>query len=163
MEVALSPAAHVFDLERGHVAYWGTGDEPFDVTAMSDVARCVAQAVVDRRAENRRLELVGDVVTVNEVARLYEELTGRQLQRICRGTVEDLRRHLARVSSPMEAAREELVQSRLLIQLAGLGRLRHPDAEVFAWRQPMTVREYLEAKLRPWMTSPAESSLPAHP
>ena len=74
--------AHVFDLERGQVAYWGTGDEPFDVTAMGNVARWVAEAVVDPRAENRRLELVGDVVTVNEVSRLYKELTGRQLQRV---------------------------------------------------------------------------------
>ncbi|QSQ26476.1 aromatic alcohol reductase [Pyxidicoccus parkwayensis] len=163
MEVALSPAAHVFDLERGHVAYWGTGDEPFDVTSMNDVARFVAEAVTDRRAENRRVELVGDVVTVNDVARRYEALTGRQLQRVCRGTVEDLRRHLARASAPVDAAREGLVQPHLLIQLAGRGRLQDPDADAFARRHPLSVREYLEAMLRPWMASPGEASLPAHP
>ncbi|WP_163988539.1 aromatic alcohol reductase [Pyxidicoccus caerfyrddinensis] len=163
MEVALSPLAHVFDLERGHVAYWGTGDEPFDVTAMRDAARWVAQAVVDPRAAGRRLELVGDVVTVNEVSRLYEELTGRQLQRVCRGTVEDLRHHLARMSAPEAAAREALVQPHLLLQLAGRGRLRNPANAELSRLRPMTVREYLEAKGRPWLPSREEASLPAHP
>lgn len=163
MEVALSPAAHVFDLERGRVAYWGTGDEPFDVSAMSDVARWVAQAVVDRRAENQRLELVGDVVTVNEVIRLYEALTGRQLQRIRRGSVEELRRSLARTRTPEDSVREGLVQPHLLLQLAGRGRLRHPNTLELSRRRPLTVREYLEANLRPWSAAHAEASPPAHP
>lgn len=163
MEVALSPMAHVFDLEREHVAYWGTGDEPFDVTAMRDAARWVAQAVVDRRAEDRRLELVGDVVTVNEVARLYEELTGHPLQRVCRGTVEDLRRHLARTSSAEDEGRERLVHPHLLLQLAGKGRLRQPANAELALRPSLTLRGYLEVKLRSWRASRPEASYPAHP
>ena len=51
------------DLERGRMNYWGTGDEPVDVTSMGDVARLVAQVVVDPRARNRRVLFAGDVVT----------------------------------------------------------------------------------------------------
>ncbi|MFP2906895.1 aromatic alcohol reductase [Pyxidicoccus sp. 3LFB2] len=162
MEVALSPVAHVFDLERGQVAYWGTGDEPFDVSAMRDVARWVAEAVVDRRAENRRLELVGDVVTVNEVARLYEALTGRPLQRIHRGSVDELRRHLAREGAP-RASRDSVVQPHFLLQLTGKGRLLHPANAEFPRVHPMTVRDYLEARLPPMMTAPLETGHHAHP
>ncbi|MFP2956408.1 aromatic alcohol reductase [Myxococcus sp. 1LA] len=96
METALSPRAQVFDFERGVVSYWGTGDEPFDVTSMADAARWVAEVVVDPRATGRRLEFVGDVVTVNEVAALYETLTGQRLRCVCKGSVEDLRRQLVR-------------------------------------------------------------------
>ncbi|WP_164020008.1 aromatic alcohol reductase [Pyxidicoccus trucidator] len=163
MEVALSPVAHVFDFERGQVAYWGTGDEPFDVTAMGDVARWVAELVVDRRAENRRLELVGDVVSVNEVARLYETLTGRQLQRFHRGSVEELRRYLARAEGASRASRDSVVQPHFLMQLTGKGRLLQPANAEFPRIHPMKVRDYLEATLRPMLAAPQESAHPAHP
>ena len=163
MEVALSPVAHVFDLERGLVAYWGTGDEPFDVTAMRDAAHWVAEAVVDRRAENRRLELVGDVVTVNEVARLYQELTGRPLQSIHRGSVEELRRHLARVEGAPRASHDGIMHPHVLMQLAGKGRLLHAANAEFPRIHPMTVREYLEVTLRPMMAARMETADPAHP
>ncbi|MBZ4418594.1 aromatic alcohol reductase [Myxococcus sp. RHSTA-1-4] len=163
MEVALSPLARVFDLERGHAAYWGTGDEPFDLTAMADVARLVAEAVVDRRAENRTLEFTGDVVTVNEVSRVYEELRGHPLQRIYRGTLEDLRRHLAREQSATDSSRDFLVQWGLLEQLSGRGRLRHAARTEHARLHPVTVREYLQARLRPLGDPWAETSATARP
>jgi uncharacterized protein YbjT (DUF2867 family) len=163
MEMALSPLAQVFDLERGHVAYWGTGDEPFDLTAMGDVARFVAEVVVDRRAENRTLEVAGDVVTVNEVARVYEALMGHPLQRIHRGTREDLRRYLARAEAAAGTPLEGLAPPHLLMQLAGQGRLREPANAEYPRLHLMTVREYLEVKLRPLLASHLEASSTAHP
>ncbi len=149
METALSSQSQVFDFERGRVSYWGTGDEPFDVTAMRDAARWVAEVVVDPRAVGRRLEFVGDVVTVNEVAALYEELTGQPLQRVRRGSVEVLRGQLARprpAGTPVDTSSAALS---LLSQLAGKGRLHEPSNADYPRHQPMSVRAFLQARLIP--------------
>ncbi|QDE90461.1 epimerase [Myxococcus xanthus] len=150
METALSPQAQVFDFERGVVSYWGTGDEPFDVTAMTDAARWVAEVVVDPHAAGRRLEFVGDVATVNDVAALYEALTGQRLRRLCRGSVEDLRRQLVRARPEGVSVQVSSAQLSLLSQLAGKGRLHEPANAEYPRLRPMTLRDFLEAR---WMVS----------
>ncbi|AEI67050.1 NAD-dependent epimerase/dehydratase family protein [Corallococcus macrosporus] len=158
METALSPRAQVFDFERGVVSYWGTGDEPFDVTSMADAARWVAEVVVDPRATGRRLEFVGDVATVNGVAALYEELTGHVLRRVCKGGVEDLRRQLARVRPEGVTVQQPSASLALLAQLAGKGRLREPANAEYPRLRPVSVRAFLQSR---WMLpSAASAALP---
>jgi len=147
METALSPQAQVFDFERGVVSYWGSGDEPFDVTAMADAARWVAEVVVDPRAAGRRLELVGDVVTVNDVVAVYEELSGRSLRREWRGPVEALRRRLVRAPPAGTPVHTSPVELSLLAQLAGKGRLREPANAEYPRVRPMSVRAFLRERL----------------
>ncbi|AKQ66438.1 Isoflavone reductase [Myxococcus hansupus] len=159
MEAALSPQSQVFDFERGLVSFWGTGDEPFDVTAMGDAARWVADVVVDPRAVGRRLEFVGDVVTVNEVASLYEELTGQRLRRVRRGSVEALRCHLARprpAGTPVDTSSSALS---LLAQLAGKGRLHEPSNSQYPRHRPMSVRAFLQAGWMPRAPTRGEFSV----
>lgn len=158
METALSPRAQVFDFERGVVSYWGTGDEPFDVTSMADAARWVAEVVVDPRATGRRLEFVGDVVTVNEVAALYETLTGQRLRCVCKGSVEDLRRQLVRARPEGVPVHPPSASLSLLAQLAGKGRLREPANAEYPRLRPLSVRAFLQARLL--MPSAAAATLP---
>ncbi|WP_426752008.1 aromatic alcohol reductase [Myxococcus sp. Y35] len=158
METALSPQAQVFDFERGVVTYWGTGDEPFDVTAMADAARWVAEVVVDPHAAGRRLEFVGDVVTVNEVAAVYEALSGLPLRRVCRGTVEDLRRQLSRARPAGTPVHTSSAQLSLLAQLAGKGRLHDPSNADYPRLRPRSVRAFLQSYLM--SPAPAQSEAP---
>ncbi|NVJ18833.1 aromatic alcohol reductase [Myxococcus sp. AM010] len=154
METALSPRAQVFDFARGVVSYWGTGDEPFDVTAMADAARWVAEVVVDPHAAGQRLEFVGDVATVNGVAALYEALTGQRLRRVCRGSVEDLRRQLVRARPEGAFVQASSAQLSVLSQLAGKGRLREPATAEDTRLRPMTLRDFVEAR---WRMVPASA------
>lgn len=158
METALSPRAQVFDFERGVVSYWGTGDEPFDVTAMTDAARWVAEVVVNPHAAGRRLAFVGDVATVKGVAALYESLTGQRLRRVCRGRVEDLRRHLMRARPEGVSVHASSARLSLLSQLAGKGRLREPANAEYPRLRPLTVRDFLQTR---WVVpATARAALP---
>lgn len=58
------------------VLYWGSADQPFDVTAKDDVAQYTAAAALDATPP-RFLRIAGDVVTARSLAALMTALTGR--------------------------------------------------------------------------------------
>ncbi len=88
----IGPFIGMFDLEKGTVERWGTGDEPIDLIDLHDAARYTAEAALDPKAANNYVRVVGEVSTHNKVIASYKTATGRALTVHERGSVEDLRR-----------------------------------------------------------------------
>ncbi len=57
------------------VLYWGSADQPFDVTTKDDVARYTAAVALDEAAP-RFLRIAGDVVTARSLAATMTSITG---------------------------------------------------------------------------------------
>lgn len=91
MEDLFSPSMGIFDFESQSVYYWGTGDALLDVTSSEDAAEYVAEAVFDPCAADTRLNLVGDIVTLDEIISRFDEVTEYRLSRLCKGTTDTLK------------------------------------------------------------------------
>lgn len=148
MEVMLSPFMSIFDFEAGVATPWGTGDEPIEMTTTDDVARYTAEAVFDPRAENRAVELAGDVASVKQIAAVYQEVTGRRLEVRPRGTVEDLRRWIAERKATAKSPFEYVPAQYQLAQVSGKGALHHLVNGWYPHLRPITVRQALSEQLR---------------
>jgi len=135
-----------YDFDNGIISYWGTGDEPFDVTTMDDSARFLAEVVLDPDAENQTMEFAGEVVTTNGIASTFEEVTGRTLERRPLGSVDDLRDWIettkATAKSPLEYAFAQYGWA----QLSGKGKLKNLANGGYPQIQPTGIREYFERR-----------------
>lgn len=49
-EAILFPFMGTLDVESGEIRYWGTGDEPWDMTSMEDTAKFTAKVLGDQQA-----------------------------------------------------------------------------------------------------------------
>lgn len=114
MDMMLDPdTADVVDLQKGTAQYFGTGDEPFDLTTVEDVARFTARLAVDFSAPAGVYAISGERTTFNGVADAAERVTGRTLARRSLGTVQDLRDATAGMANPWAAVREWYLLSML--------------------------------------------------
>jgi len=76
-------------LNREGFTYWGNIDQPIDLTAEEDVAKYLVAAVAKpERAGD--LRIVGDEHSTREIVRIYNEVTGKNVEARCLGSVEDL-------------------------------------------------------------------------
>ena len=135
----------LIDVEAGTVSFWGDGHMPMDFTSMGDVAAYLAAVLADPKTLNTTAEVAGDSRTVHEVAEDYEAATGRRLQRICRGSIEDgyaeLRRTAAAGAHPMAM----LPMQYLLPMMSGEGRLRRPCNARYPSIKPTSLRGFLQS------------------
>jgi uncharacterized protein YbjT (DUF2867 family) len=144
MEVMLQMG---IDLAQGRMSYWGTGDEPIDVSATSDVARWVAELVLDPRARNRRVQLAGDVVTTHSLAEDYQQLTGRKLELSRRGSVDDLKRWIEETKATARSPMEYVFGQYAWAQLSGKGKLRESMNDWYPDHRPTKMREAMRRAL----------------
>lgn len=80
MEVWLSPR-HGFDYPNGRVRVLGSGKNPISWVSYRDVAAIAAAAVDNPAAANACIPVGGpDALSPLDVARIYEELTGRKIE-----------------------------------------------------------------------------------
>lgn len=145
MEVMLQMGG--INLGQGRMSYWGTGDEPIDVSATSDVARWVAELVFDERARNRRVQLAGDVVTTHSIAADFQELTGRTLQLQRLGSVDELKRWIEETKAKARSPMEYVFGQYAWAQLSGKGKLRERMNDWYPDHQPMKMRELMRSAL----------------
>jgi nucleoside-diphosphate-sugar epimerase len=90
-EVFFAPFLRVFDLKQGTVDYWGTGNEPIDVTTMDDTAEYAAEAAIDPREVDTYFQVSGEVTTIKRMIADYETVTGQKLAERSKGTLDELK------------------------------------------------------------------------
>jgi uncharacterized protein YbjT (DUF2867 family) len=101
MDVWFSPMLG-FDVAAGEVTVYGDGKEPLSWMCAADVARFALWALDADQARNATLDLGGpEAVSQLEAIALYEELTGRPLDKK-RLPLEELARMYADAASPLE-------------------------------------------------------------
>jgi uncharacterized protein YbjT (DUF2867 family) len=141
MEIMLERGG--IDFAGGRINHWGSGDEPVDVTAISDVARLVAAVVLDPHARNRRVQFAGDVVSARSIAREYQQLGGQALALHRIGSVDDLQRWIAETKAKARSPLDYVFGQYAWAQLSGKGKLRELENDRYPEIQPIKMRELL--------------------
>ncbi|MGV7123142.1 NmrA family NAD(P)-binding protein [Sphingopyxis sp. 550A] len=88
----MGPGSPLVDYEKGTAAYWGTGDEQFEVTTIDDTARVTARVALDRDVPNGKFAFCGDRISLNGGLDIVERLSGRRFARQSYGSEADLRK-----------------------------------------------------------------------
>ncbi len=126
------------DLQQGTVTYWGTGDEPFDLTTIDDTARFTARVAADPDVKAGIHTISAGPTTYKNLTRTIERVTGKTLTSNVLGDEQQLRAVIAAKADPWEAVYEWYA----------LGMLRtptfaNPENHMYADAQPTPVDDYL--------------------
>ncbi|MBD2102540.1 NmrA family NAD(P)-binding protein [Leptolyngbya sp. FACHB-261] len=142
MEVLSSPFIGTIDVEAETFNYWGTGDQSADFTAISDVAKYVAEVIADASLTNVTLEFVGEVATFKQLRVAYEVATGRALSEQHLGSVDELK---ASIEADQVAGRpvfDYLGRQYLWGMESGKGKLTNIANDRYPQITPVSLRQF---------------------
>jgi uncharacterized protein YbjT (DUF2867 family) len=129
MDQMLFPGYRQFvDVPAGVVRFWGTGDEPFNLTTVADTARFAAKLAVDDTAASGVHAISGAQVTWKGIARELEAVTGATLKTESFGDAEQLRAVIADKGGSWNAVGEWYLLSMLSTPVLVPENDRYPDA-----------------------------------
>lgn len=146
MEVIAAPFMRMVDPAAGTMTFWGDGAMPFDLTSMDDTAAYLAEIVGDPNTLNRVVQVVGQRLSVEQIARSYTEATGQPLRLQSRGGIEQGYAELERLKSQTD---DPMVLLPLMYQLpmvSGKGRLTAVENDRYPQITPTTLTEVLRAQ-----------------
>jgi uncharacterized protein YbjT (DUF2867 family) len=129
MDQMLFPGYRQFvDVPAGVVRFWGTGDEPFDLTAVADTARFAAKLATDDTAASGVHAISGAQVTWKGIARELEAVTGTTLKTESFGDADQLRAVIVDKGGSWNAVGEWYLLSMLSTPVLVPENDRYPDA-----------------------------------
>lgn len=135
---------NVIDPAEGKAYVWGDGKETQYWTTYKDTAHYAAAAAVDERDLPRGLAVAGDTLDFWGVVAAYEGASGRPLQIVTLGSMDDLD---ARIAELAKGGEQNLLQFLPLMYyrstLNGEGRLDPLYNYLFPEIRPITVRDYV--------------------
>ncbi|CAJ2513566.1 Uu.00g016850.m01.CDS01 [Anthostomella pinea] len=88
-EVAWAPFVGWVDAANATFRYYGTGDEPLDMTTMPDAAEYTAEVAYDKSAKGF-FQIVGDRISVKGMAQAYSHAYGVEPKVECQGSLDEL-------------------------------------------------------------------------
>jgi uncharacterized protein YbjT (DUF2867 family) len=139
MEVFFAPFSQVFDFKAGTVEYWGDADTKFDLTAIPNVAKYAAEAVVDPGAVNTMFQFAGDVMSMNDVIAAYEAVTGQKLSVHRKGSVDDLKQWIENTKANNPDPWAVIPMQYHYGMMSGKAKLRHLVNDRYPHIQPIRV------------------------
>ncbi len=122
--------------------YYQNADQKIDTTTYNDTARYVAAAVAkpDRVGD---LKIRGDCLSINEIAEIYNRITGKNVKPENRGSIDDLKKQIT------ELRQKEYFKSVLLnyeiFLFDGRGVMDKVDNAEFPEIKPLSFEEYVKA------------------
>lgn len=147
-DIAYMPFLGNLDAEKGTFSFWGNGDEVMDATTYEDTARYVATITADP-SNAGWFEIIGQETTYNNIANVYEELTGKTLQRISHGSLQDLHtkiEELKAIHGPQNPFPYVFLQYAILM-ISGRGKLHKPCNKNFPEIKPQGFKEFFTGKI----------------
>lgn len=100
MDMMVSHGQAMINLDEPRAVFWGSGDDAFDMTTVSDTARFTARLAADRSAPAGTYRISGGAVSFNALADAIAERTGQRVPRQSLGTLEQLADQLAAAGDP---------------------------------------------------------------
>ncbi|UPL01841.1 hypothetical protein LCI18_012775 [Fusarium solani-melongenae] len=80
------------------LSFWGTGDEPWELTSYENAAEFVAELVVDTSATGFQ-KFVGDKKSIKQIAAVFEQVYGQKPKLHNLGTLTDLKARMEEIST----------------------------------------------------------------
>lgn len=146
MEDLFSASKGIFDFEFQKIRYWGDLEISMDVTSMHDAAEYIAAATLDSHAANLRLNLAGDTVTLKDIVEWVNLLTDFNLEKICRGTVDELKQLIQNKRKKEFNAELAVLQYQWML-FSGSARLKNLDNERYKDIYPTIMLDYIAVEL----------------
>jgi uncharacterized protein YbjT (DUF2867 family) len=100
MDMMLAAGGGMIDLKDPRATYWGSGNEPFDLTTVDDTARFAAALSADDTATGGVYRISGSRTSVNAISDGIEQRTGRPVPRRSLGALTELARRLGIAGDP---------------------------------------------------------------
>jgi nucleoside-diphosphate-sugar epimerase len=147
LDVILSPRFPLVDWEKGVMSYWGDGNQPLDYTVISDVARYTAAAVTDSALTGKPLRVAGNSLTIREMHHTLEKASGRSLETLSMGTVEDLRLLIGERKRTATNPWEWISLQYTWCMVSGKGKLRNLDNARYPQIKPISVESFVRSML----------------
>ncbi len=145
MEVFFAPFLRVFDFEQGTAEYWGTGDEPIDLTTMEDTAKYAAEAAIAPQKLDTNFQVVGEVTTMKQLIADYEAVTGQKLVEHSKGTLDELKTWIETTKLNNPNPWTFLPEQYQWGMFTGKLKLTHLMNDRYPYIEPTSVRTWLAA------------------
>jgi nucleoside-diphosphate-sugar epimerase len=133
----------VFDFAAGTFNYWGDGNTPFDITTIDDTAKLIAEAIADPAMANQALQVAGDTISMKQLLRTYQTVTGKTLIENPLGSVEDLIAWIEKTKAIAASPYEYLPQQYLFTMVSGKGKLDNITNNQYQHINLTSVSEYI--------------------
>lgn len=147
MEEFFSSSMNIFNFESETVQYWGDGYTHLDLTRSDDAAEYIAEAVFDPYAANKRLNLVSDIVTLNEVITRFNEATEYKFDRFKQGSIDDLKAVIFGKQKNAEFDAEYTILQDQWALFSGAAKLGEPDNARYRNVYPTIMLDYISIEL----------------
>ncbi|GAB4816636.1 hypothetical protein N2152v2_003682 [Parachlorella kessleri] len=135
----------IWDNENKTLRFYGSPDTKVDVSTYDDVAAWTARAAVDDSITGV-LEVVGEEISMNEVAAVWKEVKGEDIKLECLGSINDLKAEIVRQKTETPANWMSWVPLTYQYQMfGGPGKLKHVANDRFPDVKPTTMKEFLQA------------------
>ena len=148
LDVVLSPRFSTVDWEKGALRFWGDGNQPVDYTAISDVALYTAAVATDRDMAGKPLYVAGNSLTALELQRALESATGRSLQALSLGTLEQLRSLIEEKKRTAKNPWEWISLQYAWVSASGKGKLPYLDNSRYPEINPISVAEFARRTIK---------------
>jgi len=140
------------DAKTGVYKVWGDENQPYDFTSTDDVAKYAAAVALDADA-GRVVRVVGDVVSPQKLAKVFEEVRGVKVTIEHLGSLDELERTIDKLRAADEAKAnvfpvwQQLQYARDMA--SGLGNLSPLDNDRYPSIRPQAVGAFLRAQSKP--------------
>jgi len=123
--------------------YYQSADQKIDITTYNDTARYVAAAVAkpDRVGD---LKIHGDCLSINEIAEIYNRITGKNVKPENRGSIDDIKKKMAELVEQKEYFKSILLNYEIFL-FNGRGIMDKVDNAEFPEIKPLSFEEYVKA------------------
>jgi uncharacterized protein YbjT (DUF2867 family) len=134
----------LIDVDAGTITYWGDDDVPLDFTSLDDVAAWTVAAIDDPATINSVVPVAGDRRTIAQIAADYAAVTGKELRRMRRGSIDEGYAELRRMEKAGAHPMAMIPLQYLLPMMSGEGTLRNIANERYPGVQPTSLRDFMK-------------------
>jgi uncharacterized protein YbjT (DUF2867 family) len=98
-ETLFGPFLNLIGSKNHEVNYYGSADTILDTTTYEDTAKFVAEAALDPDQHNKKVSVAGSSLSLNQIAQIYEEVSGHKIKLNRKGSVSDLKQLVDTIKS----------------------------------------------------------------
>jgi len=133
-------AFYLFNKDK--FTYWGSPDTEFDLISQEDAAKYLAAAIAkpDRIGD---LKVVGQSLTVIQAREIYNKITGKNLELVKGGTIEELRNRILEAKLNKNWA-EAIALGYNLFTWSGSGKIKVKMNNEFPEIQPQSWEDFIK-------------------
>jgi len=148
------PFLGILDFKSNKTYFWGDGNTKCDFITILDSAKYVAEVVCSDPEKTGIVQFAGEELTFNEFSEAISQGTGRKIETVSKGSVEQLKKYIDEAAKGGPFAKIPTGESVIAMQylwgmVSGAAKLQNLSNKLYSIVKPQTVKE--------WMTTHSQS------